>query len=104
MTGLTRREWVAGALGAGMITPAAAAGPAGVRFGVRSPLPDTGLRERAMLVKRVGYDGIELGPEWLDQPAEAIQKELEGTGVAVSAIVGSIQLLNTDAQKLILFW
>lgn len=68
-----------------------------VRFGVRTPLPDgLTLRERAQLVKRIGYDGIELGPEWLNQPVEGIQEELAGTGVAVSAIVGSIKLLDTD--------
>jgi sugar phosphate isomerase/epimerase len=57
------------------------------------------LRERALLVGRLGYDGIELGQEWLNQPLEAIQEQLAGTGVAVSAIVGSIQLLDTDPQK-----
>src|SRR5689334_8050857 len=70
-----------------------------VRFGVRGPLPKTGLRERAMLVKEAGFDGIELGPEWLDRPVESIQKDLEGTGAAVSAIVGSIGLLDTDPAK-----
>jgi sugar phosphate isomerase/epimerase len=71
----------------------------GVRFGVRSPLPKASLRERAMLVGRLGYDGIELGQEWLNQPVEAIQEQLAGAGVVVSAIVGSIQLLDTDPQK-----
>ena len=71
----------------------------GVRYGVRSPLPKASLRERAMLVGRLGYDGIELGPEWLHQPVEAIQEQLAGAGVAVSAIVGSIQLLDTDPQQ-----
>lgn len=73
--------------------------PHGVRFGVRTPLPKVSLRERAMLVGRLGYDGIELGPEWLNQPVEAIQEQIAGAGVAVSAIVGSIQLLDTDPQK-----
>jgi len=73
--------------------------PAGVRFGVRTPLPKISLRERALLVHRLGYDGIELGQEWLNQPVEAIQEQLAGAGVAVSAIVGSIQLLDTDPQK-----
>lgn len=71
----------------------------GVRFGVRSPLPKASLRERAMLVGHLGYDGIELGPEWLRQPVEAIEEQLAGAGVAVSAIVGSIQLLDTDPQR-----
>jgi sugar phosphate isomerase/epimerase len=70
-----------------------------IRFGVRSPLPNVGLRDRALLVKRLGFDGIELGPEWVTKPLEVLQQELEGTGVAVSAIVGSIDLLNTNAEK-----
>ncbi len=69
-----------------------------MRFGVRGPLPDVGLRERALLVKELGYDGIELGPEWLDQPVDSIRKQLEGT-VSVSAIVGSLGLLDPDADK-----
>ena len=73
--------------------------PRTVRFGVRTPLPKVSLRERAMLVDRLGYDGIELGQEWLNQPVEAIREQLAGTGVEVSAIVGSIQLLDTDPQK-----
>jgi sugar phosphate isomerase/epimerase len=68
-----------------------------VRFGVRTPLPkELSLRERAQLLKRLGYDGIELGPEWVKQPLEFIQEQLADTGIAVSAIVGSIQLLSKD--------
>ena len=52
-----------------------------------------------MLVKKIGFDGIELGNEWAEKPLDFLQKELDGTDVAVSAIVGSIQLLNVDAQK-----
>ncbi len=52
-----------------------------------------------MLVHRLGYDGIELGQEWLNQPVEAIREQLAGIDLAVSAIVGSIQLLDTDPQK-----
>lgn len=95
---ISRRALLSGAAGAVFI-PAAAEPAARVRFGVRSPLPKAGLRERATLVHRVGYDGIELGPEWLNQPVEAIRKELDGINIAVSAIVGSIGLLNTDPQK-----
>jgi len=76
-----------------------AAGPRAVRFGVRSPLPNAGLRERAMLVKDAGFDGIELGNEWSDKPLEFLQKELDGIGLAVSAVVGSIELLNLDPIK-----
>jgi sugar phosphate isomerase/epimerase len=70
-----------------------------VRFGVRAPLPNSSLRERAQLVKSLGYDGIELGPEWLRQPVEAIQKELDGVNLPVSAIVGSLKLLDPDPVK-----
>ena len=66
-----------------------------MRFGVRTPLPkEMTLRERAQLVKRLGYDGIELGGEWLDQPVESIQEQLAGVGIAVSAIVGLDQTLG----------
>jgi sugar phosphate isomerase/epimerase len=70
-----------------------------VRFGVRTPFPDVSLRERARLLRRLGYDGIELGNEWTNQPAVEILSQLEGTGIAVSAIVGSIELLNVDPEK-----
>ena len=70
----------------------------GVRFGVRSPLPDMGLRERAQLVKHIGYDGIELGNEWSDHTLEALREQLSGIDIAVSAMVGSIKLLDTDPQ------
>jgi len=105
MTATDRRGFLAGcgaALGAASLAHGfsfPAAGAPGVRFGVRSPLPDNlTLRERAQLVKRLGYDGIELGAEWLDQPVESIQEQLAGIGIAVSAIVGSIKLLDTDPQ------
>ena len=75
---------------------AAQADSRGVRFGVRTPLPDISLRERALLVKRIGFDGIELGREWLNQPTEAIQKQLDGTGVAVNAYLwrASLDTIN----------
>ncbi len=74
--------------------------PAGkVRFGVRTPFPNLPLRERAKLLRRLGYDGIELGNEWTNQPAVEIQSQLEGIGIAVSALVGSIELLNPDPKK-----
>jgi len=101
--GVTRREFLAGcgAAAAGSVGTMGAQvdkPPAGqVRFGVRTPLPrEMNLRERAQLVKRLGYDGIELGGEWLNQPVEAIQEQLAGIGIAVSAITGSIKLIDTD--------
>ncbi|HEY6293766.1 MAG TPA: hypothetical protein VI455_19605 [Terriglobia bacterium] len=63
-----------------------------------APLPDGTLRERALLVKRLGYDGIELGNEWSDHPMEILQEQLAGIGVAASAMVGSIKLLDSDPQ------
>jgi sugar phosphate isomerase/epimerase len=70
-----------------------------MRLGVRGPLAGATLRERAALLKRTGFDGIELGHEWLDRSASEIKEELEPEGIAVSAIVGSINLLNTDARE-----
>lgn len=70
----------------------------GVRFGVRGPFKEDGLRERALLLKRLGYQGIELGPEYLDRSPQAILADLKGTGIVVSAIVGSLKLLDPDPQ------
>jgi len=75
--------------------PATSRGP-GVRFGVRCPFKTNDLRKRALLLQRLGYDGIELGREFLDRSVDAIFAELKGTGIVVSAIVGSIQLLDPD--------
>jgi hypothetical protein len=58
-----------------------------VRFGVRSPRPKVSLRERAALVHRLGYDGIELGQEW-QLAGKAIQEQLAGIGAAVSRDCG----------------
>src|ERR1039458_4993819 len=102
---LSRRDFLAGCgAGLGVTALAMANGQSRprtgmVRFGVRTPFPnELTLRERAQLVKRLGYDGIELGAEWLSQPVEAIQEQLAGIGMAVSAIVGSIKLLDVDPQ------
>ena len=104
-TTVSRREFLAGcgaAVGAATLaagTPPAQPEAGKVRFGVRSPLPnDMTLRERALLVKRLGYDGIELGNEWSNKPVEFLQDQLAGVGIAVSAVVGSIKLLDTDPQ------
>ena len=75
--------------------PATSRGP-GVRFGVRCPFKTNDLRKRALLLQRLGYDGIELGREFLDRSVDSILSELKGTGIVVSAIVGSIQLLDPD--------
>jgi sugar phosphate isomerase/epimerase len=100
----SRREFLrscgsalAGAALSAAVAPAQSA-KQGVRFGVRSPLPDVGLRERALLVKRLGYDGIELGNEWSDHTLDALREQLAGIDIAVSAMVGSIKLLDTDPQ------
>jgi sugar phosphate isomerase/epimerase len=68
----------------------------GVRLAVRGPFPQRDLRSRAELLSRLGYQGIELGPEYLDQTADKIREHLRGTGISVSAIVGSIKLLDPD--------
>ena len=77
--------------------PAASPGP-GVRYAVRGPFKSNDLRERALLLKRLGYQGIELGREFLDRAVDSILSELQGTGIVVSAIVGSIQLLDPDPE------
>ena len=58
-----------------------------MRFGVRSRRPKVSLRERAALVHRLGYDGIELGQEW-QLAGKAIQEQLAGIGAAVSRDCG----------------
>jgi len=75
--------------------PATSPGP-GVRFGVRGPFGTDDLRKRALLLQRLGYDGIELGREFLDRSVGSILSDLKGTGIVVSAIVGSIQLLDPE--------
>jgi D-psicose/D-tagatose/L-ribulose 3-epimerase len=97
----SRREFLAscGAMVAGAALPKltlAESPKQGVRFGVRTPLPDATLRERALLVKRLGYDGIELGNEWSDHTLEQLREQLAGIDIAVSAMVGSIKLLDLD--------
>jgi len=96
MSEMTRRQMV---LAAGAMSVASPKSANGVRFGVRSPFPKIGLRERALLLKKLGYDGMELGPEWLNQTTEQLREQLSGTGCSVSAIVGSIMLLDTDPRK-----
>src|ERR1039457_343085 len=93
---------VAGAALAGSIgARRASAASRGVRFGVRPPLPKKSLHELALMLKEIGYDGIELSRDWYGQgqPVEELQKQLEGTGIAVSAIIGSIFLLDVDPAK-----
>ncbi|MBM3215151.1 sugar phosphate isomerase/epimerase [Candidatus Poribacteria bacterium] len=67
-----------------------------MRLGLRTPIPDGTLREKAMFVRRAGFGGIELGPEYNDMPTDDILRELDGTGVGVSAIVGTVKLLDPD--------
>ncbi len=102
---LNRREFLAaGGMALNAVAqrqrPASAGEKRGrVRFGVRSPLPENlGLRDRAQLISRLGYDGIELGPEWLTAPVESLKEQLAGINIVVSAIVGSLTLLDTDAS------
>lgn len=70
----------------------------GVRLAVRGPFPEKDLRARAELLSRLGYQGIELGSEYLGQSADQIRQQLGDTGISVSAIVGSIKLLDPDPE------
>ncbi len=67
-----------------------------MKLGVRGPIPGRTLREKAEVLKRTNFDGIELGSEFLNTTPEEILQQLDGTGICVSAIVGSIGLLNTN--------
>lgn len=94
----TRRSFLAAAG-----TLVAAQGLAGretprVRFGVRAPFATDDLSARVKLVESLGYDGIELGPEFLDRSAVDIQSALAGSHLQVSAIVGSLKLLDPDPE------
>jgi sugar phosphate isomerase/epimerase len=92
----TRRSFLA-ATGALLAAPHASGRDASrVRFGVRAPFATDDLAARIKLVESLGYDGIELGPEFLDRPVERIQSALAGSRVQVSAIVGSLKLLDPD--------
>src|SRR3954468_6658605 len=91
----SRRSFLC-ASSAALIAPALRACDRGPRFAVRSPFPDNDLRRRAMLARALGYDGIELGPEFLNRSADDIEGALAETGVVVSAIVGSLSLLDPD--------
>ena len=95
----SRRHLLLGAIATGALWRSSGQTRGNVHFGVRTPFPNLPLRERAKLLRRLGYDGIELGDEWTNQPAVEIQSQLEGTGIAVSALVGSIELLNPDPKK-----
>ncbi len=69
-----------------------------VRLAVRGPFPESDLRARAELLSRLGYQGIELGPVYLEPSADQILQQLSDTGISVSAIVGSIKLLDPDPE------
>jgi sugar phosphate isomerase/epimerase len=102
----TRRAFLATAgvalagpfLGAGAARAVQEGQLAGVRFGVRGPFRERGIRERALLLQRLGYQGIELGDEFLNRPLDSIKAELAGTGIEVSAVVGSLRLLDADPR------
>ena len=99
----TRRRFLGQALALGVLPSLARTGRAaprdkGPRLAVRGPFPQKDLRARAELLSRLGYQGIELGPEYLDQTADQIRKHLAGTGVSVSAIVGSLKLLDPEPE------
>lgn len=102
-----RREFMRAALGgvaavtfgngaAGSSAGAQTRAPGSVRFGVRGPFDQKTIRERALLLQKLGYDGLELGHEFLDQSPDAILEQIRGTGIVISTIVGSIKLLDLD--------
>jgi sugar phosphate isomerase/epimerase len=100
----TRRTFLAtcGAAWAGSVLaqvaePSGSTAP-GVRFGVRAPFSTASIRDRALLLQRLGYEGVELGPEMLNQAVDSIKEQLEGTGIVISSIVGSIKLIDPDLQ------
>jgi sugar phosphate isomerase/epimerase len=70
-----------------------------MRLGVRSPLPDGSLNEKAAFLKRAGFEGIELGPEYNHVPSDELLAQLDGTGIAISAIVGCVELLHPDKAR-----
>jgi sugar phosphate isomerase/epimerase len=101
MNHYSRRGFLGHALAASALTGLAGASKAApraqsVRLAVRGPFPERDLRARAELLSRLGYQGIELGPEYLDQTADQVREQLRGTGISISAIVGSIKLLDPD--------
>jgi len=103
---LTRRSFLASAggglaaavVGSTVTRARLPASEAPVRFGVRTPFHKKTIRERALALQKLGYAGLELGPEFLAGTADAILKELEGTGIVISAIVGSLKLLDVDPK------
>jgi sugar phosphate isomerase/epimerase len=92
MNTISRRTF----LGASTLALAACAtskgGAPAVRFGVRTPTAARDLGNRAAVLRTLGYDGIELGPELLNEPVEAIREKVGD--FPVSAIVGSLKLLS----------
>ncbi len=97
---MTRRNLLRAAAAALWVAPLGFSKPGEVRFAVRIPFPEgLTLRQRALLLKKLGFDGIELGNEWTDKPLAEIRNQIDGTGIAVSAVVGSIELLNLDPAK-----
>jgi sugar phosphate isomerase/epimerase len=103
---LSRRDFLATAgvaLAATVVRVSAEPGnqeaePSAVRFAVRGPFRERTIRQRALLLQRLGYQGIELGDEYVNRSVESIQAELAGTGIVVTAITGSLQLLDTDPK------
>ena len=66
---------------------------------MRAPFKTDDLHKRAVLLQCLGYDGIELGPEFLDRSVESILSDLKGTGIVVSAIVGLTPIARSRSQS-----
>ncbi len=102
---MSRRKFIAGLSGAAVVSLASGLtfGESGRTedvppMGVRGPFPMKDLSERAELLARLGFQGIELGPEYLGMGVDGIRSRLKGSGIRVSAIVGSLKLLNPDPK------
>jgi sugar phosphate isomerase/epimerase len=98
-----RRTFIAGLSGVATLSLASGLARSGrnrvddvPRLAVRGPFPVKDLGERAALLSRLGFQGIELGPEYVALGVDGIRSGLKETGIQVSAIVGSLKLLDPD--------
>ena len=104
-SGVSRRKFIAGLSGAAVFSLASGLSKAGQNrendvplMAVRGPFPSRDLGERAALLFRLGFQGIELGPEYLGMGVDGIRSRLRDSGIRVSAIVGSLKLLDPDPE------
>lgn len=65
-----------------------------MKVGLRTPIPGANLRERVYFARRAGFDGIELGPEYMSVPTATLAQEV--SPLRVTAVVGTVRLLDPD--------